>query len=301
MPFKTQFAGGGANDVATFMRYYMFPNILGNGLFVDSVGGAASNPAYSPDAAATTLILGQTAATANNEDFVLVAPGHAEAVSGAAGMTFSKAGVTYQGLGHGRKRPTITWGTAIGAQIIISGANITFRNLVFDFTGFDAITAAISVTGADVAFEDCDFVMQNSTISPAIGILTAATATRFRVERCRFLGVQTTSGGTLAACIKHEVGEDFLIRGCYFRAKCTQAIQNTTAIIAGLIAENYFHIFTGTKAIALTATNSLMEIINNRMVVASGTTPVVATGASMTGNTYTTEALAIGTPTATTF
>ncbi len=284
----------------TALRFVQAPR-FGNLLFTDSVTGSATGGA-TPDAPSATLIQAQTAATASNDDVVYVGHDHAEAVAGAAAMTFSKAGVTYQGLGQGRLRPTITWGTGIGAQIIVSGANITFRNLVFDFTGFDAITACISVTGADVAFEDCEFLMQTAAISPVIGILTAATATRFRVERCRFLGVQTTSSAaTLVGCIKHEVGEDFLIRGNYFRVKATQAILNATGITAGCIADNYFHIFTGTKAIALNASTSLMEIINNRIVVASGTTPVVGTGASMTGNTYTTEALAIGTPTASTF
>ena len=49
------------------------------------------------------------------------------------------------------------------------------------------------------------------------------------------------------------------------------------------------------------ATTTTCSFINNRGVVPSGTTPIVGTGASMTGNLYTTEAIGIGTPTATPF
>lgn len=279
----------------TALRFTDIPN-YGNVLFVDSVNGSSTG-GLSPDTAAATLIQAQTLATASQQDVVYVAPGHAETVTGAAGMTFSKAGIRYQGLGHGRMRPTITFSTSTAAQIIFSAANVTFNNFIFDLTGIDAIVAAISVTAADVAFEDCEFILQSSTASPAKVILTAATATRFRVERCRFLGLATTSGGTLAACISHEVGVDFLIRNCYFRGKMTQAILNAATILGGNISDNHFHIYTGTKAIAL-ASGTTGVGYNNRITVPSGTAPVVGAGFSWAGNIYTTEALTIGTPTA---
>lgn len=272
--------------VRAALRFTDTPN-AGNLFFADSVNGS-STAGYGPDGGSATLIQAQALATAGNDDIVFVANDHAEAVAGAAGMTFSKAGVTYQGLGRGRNRPTITFGTAIGAQIIVSGANITFRNIIFDFTGFDAITAAISVTGADVAFENCDFLINSATIGVVLGILTAATATRFRVENCRFLGAFTNAGTTVTACIKHEVGADYIIRGNYFIGKMTQAILNATTIVNGLIADNYFHIGTGTVALTM-ETASAGLVVNNRICVASGTTPVVGAAMSYTKNSYTTE------------
>lgn len=257
--------------------------IMGKPLFVDSVNGSATG-GYTPDAAAATLIQGQAAATASAGDVVYVAPGHAESVIAAAGMTFSKAGVTYQGLGYGRIRPTITFSTSAAAQLIVSGANVAFKNLVFDFTGVSAVVAAISVTGADVSFEDCEFVISTGTNAPVLGILTAATATRFRVENCRFLGA-ATSTDTCTACIKHEVGVDYLIKNNYFAGKLTQAILNATTVLRGVIDGNRFVIGTGSAAITM-ASASTPFIVNNRMNVASGSAPIVAAAGFVAGNVY---------------
>lgn len=285
MAFKTRFPNGGPNDQGILNSFYSFPGILGNVLFVDSVGGNTANGGTAPDGAKATLIQGQSIATASNEDVVFVAPGHVESVIAAAGMTFSKAGVTYQGLGHGRARPTITWSTDTAAQIIISGANITFRNFVFALNGIDQIVAAISVTAADVAFEDCEFLIDNATTASVIlGILTAATATRFRVERCRFLGTAAASTA-VTACIKHEVGVDYVIKDCYFCGKMTQAILNATAVLRGLIDSNRFVIGTGTLAITMHA-SSTPFIVNNRINVPSGTTPITAAAGFVAGNVY---------------
>lgn len=273
----TQFAAARAS-----LRFTDVPT-TGNPLFVSSGAGAATG-GLNPDTPAATLIQAQTLATASQGDVVFVAPGHAETISGAAGMTFSKAGVRYEGLGVGRNRPTITFDTAIGAQAIVSGANITFRNFIFDFTGFAAITAAISVTGADVAFEDCEFIISTGTNAPVLGILTAATAARLRVERCRFVG-PAISTNTCTACIKHEVGIDYVIKDCYFTGKLTQAILNATAVLGGLIRNNDFVIATGTVAITMHA-SSTPFIVNNRINVPSGTAPIVAAAGFVAGNVY---------------
>lgn len=285
---KTQFAQGGGNDYSLLNRMYINTAALGNVRMVYS-GATGSANGISPGDAYTTLIAAQLAAVADNDDRVIVLPGHAEAVAGAAGMTFSKAGITYQGFGTGAKRPTITFGTAITAQIIVSGARTTFRNILFDLTGFDAITAAISVTAAHVLFEDCEFTMQNSTISPLLGILTAATATNLTLRRCRFIGVQTTSSSsTLAACVQHEVGADLNIEDCYFTGKMTQAILNATTVLRANLSRNKIHTYTGTLGFSF-ETSSTGFATDNRICVASGTTPVAGAALSYSGNRYTTE------------
>lgn len=265
------------------MRFSTQPT-YGSVLFCDSVAGSSTG-GYIPTVGTATLIQAQSLATANKGDIVYVSPGHTESVIAAAGMTFSKAGVTYEGIGFGRLRPTITFSTDTAAQMIISGANITFRNFVFDFTGIDAIVAAISVTGADVAFEDCDFLTNAAAAGVVLGILTAATATRFRTERCNFMGPAVNSGTTTTACIKHEVGVDYVIRNCYFTGKMTQAILNATAVLRGLIDSNRFVIATGTLAVSVHA-SSTPFIVNNRINVPSGTTPITAAAGFVAGNVY---------------
>lgn len=281
---KTVIPNGGPNDRAVLQGMYLFPGVIGNALYVDSAGGSSGGPGWAPENAYQTLIQAMGGATASQGDVVFVMPGHAESIIAAAGMTFNKAGVTYVGLGLGRNRPTITFSTSTAAQMIVSGANITFKNLIFDFTGVSAIVAAISVTGADVAFEDCEFIISTGTNAPVLGILTAATAARLRIERCRFLGT-ATSTDTCTACIKHEVGVDYLIKDCYFTGKMTQAILNATAVLRGMIDSNRFVIATGTLAVSVHA-SSTPFIVNNRINVPSGTTPIIAAAGFVAGNVY---------------
>lgn len=295
---KTHFVRAG-DQQWTDSAYHAPTGVMGNVLYVDSVNGAVGGPGFSPLTAYSTLATAMGGAVANNDDLILLAPGHVESVVGAAGITLSKAGIRWVGRGVARTRPTITFSTSTAAQMIISGANQTFSNIVFDFTGIDAIVAAISITAADVAFEDCEFIVNGSAAGCVLGILTAATATRLRFTRCRFLGVKTNSGTTVTACIKHEVGEDFLIENCHFEGKMTQAILNATAILNGKIDACTFHIYTGTKGVSVHA--STQAWINGcSFCVASGTAPMVGTIVNVTKNNYTTEGIGVVAGTAST-
>ncbi len=300
---KSPITNGGANDRAILNSFYQYrPSIyqgqVGNVRHVYS-GATGTATGVSPTDAYTGLQAAHDASTADNDDIVLVLPGHAEAVIAAGTIAMTKAGIIYQGVGTGQGRPIISFSTISTAQMTITGARTTFRNLVFDFTGVSAIVAAISITAADVAFEDCSFIISTGTNAPVLGILTAATAARFRVERCTFLG-PATSTDTCTAAIKHEVGINFLFRDNYFIGKFTQAILNATTILGGEISGNRFQIYTGTKGVALAAGTTGFGH-DNKLVVPSGTSPVVGAGFSWTANSYTTEALTIGTPTAVAF
>jgi len=263
---------------------------MGDLAFVSSTNTAsAATGGSQPNAPALTLIQAQTllaaAPYAGAGSVCYVASKHAETIVGAAGMTFSTPGIRYQGLGIGRLRPKITFSTSTAAQMIVSGANITFDNFVFDFTGIDAIVAAISVTGADVSFTNCDFICNNGTAGVVKGILTAATADRLIVNGCRFLGVATNTGTTTTAQLDHEVGVDYQIVNCYFTGKMTQAILNATTCLRGLIDNNRFVISTGTVAITM-ASASTPFITNNRINVPSGSAPIVAAAGFVAGNSY---------------
>lgn len=221
---------------------------------------------------------------ASRGDVLLLLPGHTEDIAGAAAITISKAGLLIQGLGIGRLRPTLTWKTSTAAQIVVSSAQTTFDNIVFDLTGINAVVAAFSVTAADVSFTNCEFIISTGTNAPVLGILTAATAARLKVEGCRFLG-PATSTSTVTACIKHEVGIDYVIKGNEFTGKMTQAILNATTLLGGLIDGNRFVIATGTVAITMAAASTPF-IVNNRINVPSGTAPIVAAAGFVAGNIY---------------
>lgn len=249
-----------------------------NSFGIDADGGNRAFPTLNAALADANVV-------ASRGDVIYLLPGYTQTISGAAGTTISKAGLSIVGLGNGALRPTITFDTAIAAQAIVSGANTLIKNVKFDFTGFDAITAAISVTAADVAFEDCEFVTNSGTAGVVLGILTAAIATRFRVERCRFTGPATNTGTTTTAQIKHEVGVDYVIKDCYFTGKMTQAILNATTVLRGVIDSNRFVVSTGTVAITMAAASTPF-IVNNRINVPSGTAPVVAAAGFFAGNAY---------------
>lgn len=262
------------------------PSTSGTYFFVSSLSGSNGNDGLSPETPKATIAGAQTAATASRGDVIICMPGHAETLTGAAAITISKAGLYIIGLGTGNLRPTLTWTTAITAQMIVSGAQVTFDNFVFDFTGFDAITACISVTGADVAFKNSTFYTNNATAGCVLGILTAATATRFSVTGCLFFGTATNAGTTTTAQIKHEVGIDYVIANNYFLGgKCTQNILNATTILGGIIDNNRFVTYTGTKSIAMAAASTPF-ITNNRFNVPSGTAPIVAAAGFVAGNVY---------------
>lgn len=221
---------------------------------------------------------------ASRGDIIYLLPGYTQTITGAAGTSITKAGLTIIGLGSGTLRPTISFTTAVGASFDISAANTLIRNVVFT-AAFDALTAMINVSGADVAFEECEFNTNSGTVGVVLGILTAATAARFRVERCRFLGPATNSGTTTTAQIKHEVGVDYIIRDNYFTGKMTQAILNATTVLRGLIDNNRFVVATGTVAITMAAASTPF-ITNNRINVPSGTTPITAAAGFVAGNIY---------------
>ena len=285
MSGKIRFANGGANDQAILDSFYLFPGVHGNVYFVDSVNGNANGPGFAPGASAyATLAQALAVATASNGDVIYLCPGHVETITGAAGLTIALAGIRIIGLGVGRNRPTWSFTTSTAAQLIVSAANVLIENVVFDLTGITAIVAAISVTGADVSFVSCEFVISTGTNAPVLGILTAATATRFRVENCRFLGA-ATSTATCTACIQHEAGVDYLIKGSFFCGKLTQAILNVATVLRGLITDNDFVIGTANVAITMAAASTPF-ISKNRFNVAGGTAPIVAAAGFLAGNSY---------------
>ena len=245
------------------------------------------------DAPVDTLIDAQTLCNAQTtlstySDMVFVGAGHAETITGAAGMTFSKPGVSYIGNGTGRLRPKITFSTATTAQMIITGQGVSFTNFVFDFTGIDAIVAAISLQAADIQFIDCDFICNSATAGVVRGLYantSGSPADRLVITGCRFLGPAVNSGTTTTAQVDIEYGVDYLIQGNYFSGKMTQAVLNATTVLRGNIDTNRFVISTGTVAITMAA-GSTPLISGNRFNVPSGTAPVVAAAGFVVGNAY---------------
>src|SRR5688572_21464297 len=126
---KTNFPNGGANDRGILNKFYTIPDgVWGDVRFVHHAS-TASGPGWTPENAYTTVDAAVSACTANNNDLVLVLPGHAETIIAASGIDLDIAGVTVMGLGQGTNRPTVTFGTATTASIDFSAANCTLKNI----------------------------------------------------------------------------------------------------------------------------------------------------------------------------
>lgn len=284
MPSPTNYPNG-VSSYGVPLPATGIPVTSGKYIFVSSVTGANGNTGNSISTPKATVAGAQLAADTTKGDVIVCLPGHVEAFTAAAALTLSKSGLYILGLGTGALRPTFTWSTSTAAQIIVSGANVTFDNVIFDFTGIDAIVAAVSVTATDFAMINSTVITNSGTIGVVLGFLTAATATRFRFENNFCYGPATNSGTTTTAVIKHEVGTDYMIRNNYFTGKMTQAILNATTLLRGVIDSNRFVIATGTAAITMAAASTPF-IVNNRINVASGTTPIVAAAGFVAGNVY---------------
>ena len=264
--------------------------------YVVGVTGVAHRDIYSdvfaPDPSGKTHFFNSiaqlvTMVTLNSGDTVYVLPGHTETITAAAGIALSVAGISVVGLGNGRLRPTITFTTAVGASFDITAANVSIDNIVF-VNAIDAQTAMVNVNATDSQFTNCEFVTNSATTGAVLGIYFGSTAAadRFNVQNCRFIGPAVNTGTTVTAQIQYEQAVDFQIVNSYFTGKETQAILNVTAgVLRGLIDNNRFVIATGTHAISLNAASTPL-ISNNRMNVPSGTAPIVAAAAFVSGNSY---------------
>lgn len=281
----TNFPNGVASFGVPTIGGGQLPVTSGQYIFVSSTTGSNGNTGFSTSTPKATIAGAQLQANASKGDVIVLMPGHAETFTAAAALTLSKAGQYIVGLGTGALRPILTWSTSTAAQILVTGAQTTFDNIMFDFTGLDAIVNPILVSAVDVAFVNSTFLTNSGTAGVVKGIVTAATATRFTIQNCQFLGPATNTGTTTTAQVAHEIGIDYIIRDSIFTGKVTQNILNTTTILGGFIHNNRFVTYTGTKGIAMAAASTPF-ITNNRFNVPSGTAPIVAAAGFVAGNTY---------------
>jgi hypothetical protein len=133
-------------------------------IYVSSTHANASDdsPGTDPDQPNATLAGAFLNNRVSTNGLIVLAPGHTEAITAAAGIVCDIAGVHVLGLGEGTARPTFNFTTAAGADIDIDAANITFENLYFDATGVDALTGPIDVNAAYFSFKNCQVLLADS-------------------------------------------------------------------------------------------------------------------------------------------
>ena len=263
------------------------PATSGSVFFVDSVTGSNGNSGKDSRHPFATIVKALTACTAAKGDTIICMPGHAEAVTAAGTITVSKSGVRIVGLGTGRQRPVITHTTAVGASVDVTAANVLIQNVVFK-VGFDAITAMINVSAADVTLRGCEIEHADASYQAVLPILTTAAADRFWVDQCHIHG--SADAGTVAGM--RIVGGDSIkitdnvIMGSY--TTTLGGVDNpTTAMTLGLIKGNHIVNKTASASVAITLkSDSVALVADNRLVVLTGTAPIVAAAGYVSHNYY---------------
>lgn len=151
---------------------------FGNDWYVNSAASAGGDGA-TPASAKTTLAA--ALAIAQSGDRIFVAPGHAENITAAGGITWSQSGITVIGLGSGSLRPTFTW-TTTASTIAISGNNNILSN-VRCTVSVDEVVSLFNVTGNFVTLDRVDFFETSSV--QAIQFAAFTTGTDCAVQNCR--------------------------------------------------------------------------------------------------------------------
>jgi hypothetical protein len=144
--------------------------------------------------------LNNGAVKAGRGDIILVMPGHAETITTATDLVLDKSGVAIIGLGTGALRPTLTFATNATANIPITAANMSVKNILFVANKADVasvFTATSTNTPKDLAIEDCEF-RDTSSILNFMTIVTG-NATANSMDGLYFANNRISSLGTTAA------------------------------------------------------------------------------------------------------
>jgi hypothetical protein len=258
--------------------------------FVDSgqtsTGSDAVGYGRNPDMPFLTIDYAVGQCNANNGDYIIVMPGHAETVAAAAGLALDVAGITVKGLGSGSDQPTVTFTDAL-ADMDVDAANVTVENIHF-VAGEADVAAAIDVNADDFTVRNCRMTGDNGGLNAVIWVLGGATTTsdRITMEDCYVMDRDASNThvidllGTPDGCI---VRRNVMLCDCG-----TAAIGATAAATNVTIADNYISnaATDADSGIELHASSTGI-VANNRIGIAlagDATTGVSADGCALLEN-----------------
>lgn len=156
------------------------PVTQGNYWWVNSATGNTGGPGTIDQPYSTLASLYTNSSIAAN-DVVIIAEGHTETISAAAGIALSVVGVQIVGLGTGGKRPTFTWSTLTTATVTIAGASTSWINCI-GVCNIDQLVTAMSITGAGVTLGTTayPFEWQDSATNKEALVCVTATGANLR-------------------------------------------------------------------------------------------------------------------------
>jgi len=202
--------------------------------WVDSNTGSNGNSGKTPGKPFATIDYAIGKCAVNKGDVILVAPNHAETISGAGTITCDVAGVAIMGLGWGTLRPVLNF-TATDSTVAVTAANVYISNIQFECE-IDALVVGVPISAAGCTLEKCSFSQPTSTNDALIWVQTTAAGDDLTIVGCDFRA--SHAGPTEAVQL---VGADRAkIIGNYFIGSYSTAAINgiTTASTEILIAWN---------------------------------------------------------------
>ena len=202
----------------------------------------AEHPPYSDRVAAvyTTPELALAACTADNGDIILVDQEYTETIIAAGQLTLDVAGVRIIGLGHGTLRPTLTFGTATTADVLVSAKNCSIENFIFT-SNINDLGMFLDLNEGNFTLRGC--LLQTSSTKEALNFINIATTKDdFKFIDCEFLQPTDPEGTGAAAntgaiyCVDTE---NILVEDCKFRGFFeTAIIHNKTTKVQNLIVKD---------------------------------------------------------------
>lgn len=212
---------------------------------------------------------------ADRGDIILVAPGHAETLSGAADLDIDVSGIFIVGLGTGSLMPTLTLGgTDAATTIEINGDNITVKNLRIVGGDTDGTTVAIDIkTGSDYITLDGLVFWEPTATMELLSCITLEDKTdQCTIKNCYFMNGAT--GSNTAAIVTEADEHDYLlIDNCTFMGDWTNGVidLNAGAIVYPTIKNCIIQNLDSTagNAIMLNAATVAM-LIGNKIATGKG-------------------------------
>lgn len=172
----------------------------GNVFFVDASHSAAEDGAgfgRNPDAPFATIdyAIGQCA----QGDTIIVMPGHTENLTTATSINCDVAGVTIEGIVHGKLMPTISM-TLLAGSITVAAANVTLRNLKLVANVTNGVTSAITIAADGDGCVLENILCRDTTNAKEflVHVSVATTVTDLEIRNCSFVGL---AGGSMTNSI----------------------------------------------------------------------------------------------------
>lgn len=270
---KTHFPRSGGNQ---YVQSFYAPNDpIGNVLYVNSstTYGSSTGPGFSPEAAYSTLQAAHDAATADNHDHIFIAPGHAETISAAGGIAFTKSGLTVVGLGQGSNRPTFTWSATDATWTIATGGNTTIRNILTNVS-IDEVVSMLSITAANVTLDAVDFRLKTAATEAIQWLLTTSGATDLVVKNCRHHQVTASASNAkwLVPLGARTVIDNNIMHIGLTSNAASQVIANSAAAVDLTFTNNLIGGLLGVLAVPVSFHASSTGIANNNRVFSARTT-----------------------------